>query len=50
MVLAYRVVTLGKSGWFYWRHVTVRSFRGTSTPDHNYIDAILQPDDYFVRF
>jgi len=50
MVLAYRVVTLGKSGWFYWRHITVRSVRGTSAPDLDYFDKILQPDDYFVKF
>jgi hypothetical protein len=50
MILAYRAVTLGKSGLFYWRHITVRSFRGTGAPDPDYIDAILQPDDYSVKF
>jgi len=47
MVLAYRVVTLGTRGWWFWRHMTVRTVRGI---DDNHLDSILEPDDYFVMF
>lgn len=45
MVLAYRIVTLSTRGWWYWRHFTVRG-----TVDDSYLDAVLKPDDYFVKF
>lgn len=47
MILAYRVVTLGTKGWWYWRHLNVRAINPL---DANYLEATLQEDDYFVRF
>ena len=47
IILAYRVVTLGMKGWWYWRHLNVRAI---NAPNPNYIEDILRPEDYFVRF
>jgi hypothetical protein len=46
-VLAYRVVTLGTSGWWFWRHPTVDGILpvGRSTAED-----FFDPDDYFVSF
>ena len=44
MVMAYRVVTLSKTGWWWDRHITVQGILpfggGTTTPTD---------EDYFVR-
>ena len=45
MVLAFRVVTLGTKGWFWWRHLTVQGIRSAGPAD---IEAFLDPEDYFA--
>jgi len=47
MVLAYRIITLGTRGWWFWRHLTVRGITGV---DDSLIETALEPDDYFIMF
>jgi hypothetical protein len=46
-IMAYRVVTLGSKGWWFWRRPTVDGILpvGASTPED-----FFDPDDYFVSF
>ena len=46
-VLAYRIVTLGKSGWFFWRHFVVH---GVLPVSGSTAEDFLGPEDYFVLF
>jgi len=47
MILAYRIVTLSRRGWWFWRHFAVR---GITRVNDSYVDEVLEPDDYFVTF
>lgn len=47
-VLAYRVVTLGTTGWWFWRRPAVEEILPVGR-DSSFEDS-LEPDDYFVSF
>ena len=45
MVLAFRAVTLGRRGWWWWRHIAVQ---GLSSLDAFDIESTLDSSDYFA--
>jgi hypothetical protein len=50
--VAFRVITLGKKGWLWWRHIAVAGAFGVTTPELG-IDLLengLTADDYFAPF
>jgi hypothetical protein len=43
--VAFRVLKLGKRGWFWWRHITIEGITDVTEVDE---ESLLTPDDYWA--
>jgi hypothetical protein len=43
--IAFRLIKLGRRGWFWWKHITIEGIRPIGPDDE---EMLLGPDDYFA--